>query len=366
MDINTQLSRVQKNKKAKKKLVLRVFLITLAILVLGVSSFAGYAYFKVNSFFNNANDGSVVVNDPDGNDNKPIEEEKSITDEPFAILLLGEDYRPETNSENTDAIIVSVWDPEKNKVTLLSIPRDTKVNIPGYGEGKINSVYVRGEIEKLKQERKGQTPTTSGPLMTMQVISDLLDIPIKKYAKVDFKGFELAIDELGGIQVDVEREMHYHSKADGTSIDIRKGLQILNGKRALDYARFRKSDDGNHSTDFERNQRHQKILMAFVNELVSFNGISNIFDIIDIAGDHIKTNITSQDMKDIFWKFKSIKKDNIKTVKMDSYWKTPYVYVDDKEIDRVQIELKKAYGLIEETPAPVNGNPTDGNNNVLK
>lgn len=122
-------------------------------------------------------------------------------------------------------------------------------------------------------------------------------------------------------------------------------MQVLNGKQALDYARFRKSSVGKSSDDFERNQRHQKILKALADKMSSFKGITNVFDILDVAGDHIKTNLTPDEMKKLVWDFKGANKDSIQTIEMNSYWKTPYVYIDDQELAKVQKKLKNAYTI---------------------
>lgn len=313
--------------------------------VLGVT---GYAYWKVNNVIENTTESLIedLPGNAEGQTKDNGEKELKLEDQSFAILLLGEDYRKETGSRNTDAIIVGIVNPVTKDIKMLSIPRDTKVNIPDHGYGKVNGVFSLGEKERREQEKMGETPTTSGPHMLMKILSDFLDLPIKYYAKVDFSGFELVVNELDGIEIDVERNMYYISEADGTNINLKKGLQILNGKQALDYARFRRSSYGNDSSDFERNIRHQKIIKALVDELSSFTGVINVFDILEIAGDHIKTNLTSDEIKALLWEYKSIRTGNIQTIEMKSYWENPYVHVDQEELLRVQNELKKALETI--------------------
>lgn len=346
------------SRSKRKKRILKLVLFAFILLGLGAATVSGYFYWKVNELMHKTSD-PPVNNLPSNSEAKdPLEEKNQIVTKPFGMVLLGEDYRPETGSRNTDAIIVTIWNPESNEVNLLSIPRDTRVNIPGYGYGKINSVYVIGEAEKRKQERQGQQPTTNGAKMVMETISDFLDIPVKYYVKVDFNGFEQVIDELGGLMIEVERDMNYHSVADHTNIELKKGLQLLDGKQVLDYARFRKSSDGKDSSDFERNERHQKIIRTFVGKLGSFKGVSNIVDIMEIAGDHIKTNLTPDEMKDLLWKYKGINKSDIYSIQMTSFWENPYVYIDKNELLRVQNELKKAQNKTTEE----NANDSKDNN----
>lgn len=339
----SNLSRAYKQKKRKK---LKWLIVIISIFLLGTTTITGYASFKINELINKTSEPS---NTASNENNKNLSASaKELAKEPMAILLLGEDYRVETGSKNTDAIIVSVINPDTEKVTLISIPRDTKVKIPGYGTGKINSVYAKGEQRKSEELRRGETPTTDGTQLLMEVLSDFLDIPINYYAKVDFKGFELIIDELGGLEIDVERDMVYYSKADNTNINLKQGLQTLNGKQALDYARFRKSSDGNDSNDFERNERHQKIIKALADNFISFNGVTNVFNILEISGDHIKTNLSPDQIKALLWQYKGISMDSFQTISMESYWKSPYVYVEEEELLRVQNELKKELGLMVE------------------
>lgn len=337
------LSRATKHKKGKKKL--KWLIVLLSIFLIGTTTITGYASFKINELINKTSETSNTESKNEFNENNPSVSAKEFAKEPMAILLLGEDYREETGSKNTDAIIVSVINPDTQKVTLISIPRDTKVKIPGHGTGKINSVYAKGEQQKSEELKRGENPTTDGTQLLMEVLSGFLDIPVNYYAKVDFKGFEMIIDELGGLEIDVERDMVYYSAADNTDINLKQGLQTLNGEQALDYARFRKSSDGNDSNDFERNERHQKIIKALADSFISFKGVSNVFDILEISGDHVKTNLTPDQIKALFWQYKGVSMDSFQTISMESYWESPYVYVEKEELIRVQIELKKELGL---------------------
>lgn len=344
LDEEREYSKLSRATKYKKKKRLKLVIVFISIFLIGTTTITGYASIKINELINKTSESTNIASSSEFNEN-PTASAKEFAKEPMAILLLGEDYRAETGSRNTDAIIVSVINPDTDKVTLISIPRDTKVKIPGYGNGKINSVYSKGEQDKSEALSRGETPTTDGTQLLMEVLSDFLDIPVNYYVKVDFRGFELIIDELGGLEIDVERDMVYYSAADNTDINLKQGLQTLNGKQALDYARFRKSSDGNDSNDFERNERHQKIIKALADSFISFKGVSNVFDILEISGDHIKTNLTPDQIKALFWEYKGISANNFQTINMESYWETPYVYVGKEELLRVQNELKKELGL---------------------
>jgi len=333
----SRLSRASKHKKSRK---FKWLIALISVILISTTTITGYASFKINELINKTSESSNTAATSKFDEN-PSASAKAFAKEPMAILLLGEDYREETGSKNTDAIIVGVINPDTEKVTLISIPRDTKVKIPGHRSGKINSVYAKGEQQKSEELSRGETPTTDGTQLLMEVLSDFLDIPVNYYAKVDFKGFELIIDELGGLEIDVERDMVYYSAADNTDINLKQGLQILDGNEALDYARFRKSSDGNDSNDFERNERHQKLIKALADSFISFKGASNVFDILEISGDHIKTNLTPDQIKALFWQYKGVSADSFQTINIESYWDSPYVYVEEEELLRVQNELKK-------------------------
>jgi polyisoprenyl-teichoic acid--peptidoglycan teichoic acid transferase len=139
------------------------------------------------------------------------------------ILLLGGDSRGE-DSGRSDSVMVASVDPVTKKATLMSILRDTYVDIPGHGKSRLNAAFSYG-----------------GPDLTKQTVSDLLGIPIQYYVYTDFNGFIALVDAVGGIDLDVEKDMHYTSKADNHQfdIDLKKGMLHMDGKTALQYVRFR-------------------------------------------------------------------------------------------------------------------------------
>lgn len=163
------------------------------------------------------------------------EKEESIA--PLNILLLGSDARPHEKLGNTDTIIVAHI--TGDSLRLLSIPRDTRVEIPGYGMHKINAASRFG-----------------GPELTAQVVSDLIGVPIDNYALIRWEGFINIVDALGGIDINVPDPMHDDiSERPEYQININEGLQHLNGQQALAFVRFRKEalgdiDRTGHQLDF--------------------------------------------------------------------------------------------------------------------
>src|SRR5690606_17560453 len=128
----------------------------------------------------------------------------------------------------------------------ISIPRDSYVSIPGYREkDKINSTYPRGGAE-----------------LTMQTIEEWFDTEVYGYVHIDFDGFTELVDLLGGVEVYVDQKIVYDDPMDGTHIRLEQGLQVLDGKNALDFVRARKDNRGSryYTSDYQRMERQQLVL----------------------------------------------------------------------------------------------------------
>ncbi|HEU4323710.1 MAG TPA: LCP family protein [Roseiflexaceae bacterium] len=210
-------------------------------------------------------------------------------DDPVNILLLGTDARPGEEVSRTDAIIVVHIDPRTDRVSMLSLPRDLWVSVPGYGKARINAAYPIGEKSFGKHY---------GPAMAKQTVSKLLDIPIHHFVLVNFDGFKTLIDRLGGITIDVPKEIDDPSypTEDYRTIKVHfdSGPQQMDGDRALIYARTRHAD-----SDFGRNQRQQQVLMAIfdrVRERGVLSQITSLDDYTDALRDSIRTDVTKNDM----------------------------------------------------------------------
>jgi LCP family protein required for cell wall assembly len=193
---------------------------------------------------------------------------------PQTILVLGSDRRF-TDGKGTpvrsDTIIVVRLDPDKKSTAILSIPRDLKVEIPGYGEDKINAAYAEG-----------------GPKLTVRTVKRLLGIPISHVVNVNFNGFQRAVNRLGCVYVDVDRRyFNAHGGPGGyATIDLKPGYQKLCGKNSLDYVRYRHTDD-----DFVRAARQQTFLAQAKDQI----GLGRIFgdrnELLKIFGRYTQTDI---------------------------------------------------------------------------
>ena len=200
-------------------------------------------------------DDYVVQVDYDEPYHEPVSNFKG---ERFTVLLVGVDRRPgDTTLSNTDTLLVASVNTANGNLALLSIPRDTQVLVPGYGKVKINAAARVG---------KGIKTTTT-------LIEDLTGQPIDGYVITNFNGFKSIIDTLGGITLNVEKNMYYVTgdSSDGV-INLKKGTQRLSGGQALQYARFRQDT----LADISRTARQQAVIRAIGREFLQVKTIPKL------------------------------------------------------------------------------------------
>lgn len=222
------------------------------------------------------------------------------------ILLLGLGGANHPGGMLTDTIVVASIDPVNKKMSLLSIPRDLYVKIPGAGYNKINYTYAYGE--------QNSKTTGGGAALSKKVVSEILDLPIHYYIRLDFQGFTKFIDTIGGVDVNVEKPLYdpYYpasNMVDYAAFSISAGEHHLNGENALKYARSRET-----TSDFDRSKRQQQVMLAAKDKVLSLDVLSNpkkISDILQIIGDHLRTDIQTWEMEKIFNIVKDINSNNI-------------------------------------------------------
>ena len=262
------------------------------IIILAVTAGAGFFFsLHAQSPARGTEEGSLALFNPflralDGIGNNPA------SDDRINILLLGIGGTGHEGPELTDTIILASLQPSTNQVSMLSIPRDLLVQIPGYGSRKINSVNALAELNK-----RG-----SGPEVTSEAIGNILDQEIDYYVKIDFNSFEELINAIGGVDIYVER-----SFADPTyptdnygieTISFEQGWQHMDGALALKYSRSRHGTNGEGS-DFARATRQQKVITAVKDELLSSATILNparLNQLAQLATKHVTTNMGVVDM----------------------------------------------------------------------
>lgn len=188
----------------------------------------------------------------------------------------------------TDTMMVASYGIEDKTLHLFSVPRDLYIDVPNYGMTKINAVY---EI--------GDSKFNDGPGTTMKVVGSLLGLDIPYYAKVDFEGFKQIVDELGGVTVEVKKDLldPYYPTADKgyETLDIKAGVYTMDGDMALKYVRSRQT-----TSDFDRAKRQQQVLIALRDKALNLELLtapSKMFAMESIIKDHFSTNLTQSEAK---------------------------------------------------------------------
>jgi len=168
------------------------------------------------------------------------------------------------------------FDPEKDYVTVLSIPRDTKTLVEGRGVTKINDANYYG-----------------GPALAAESVSNLLDgVTIDRYIRVNVQGIEKFIDALGGLNLYVPQDMKYTDFSQHLYIDLKKGEQHLDGNKAIQFLRFRYDALG----DIGRVQRQQSFMRALIEQALNPRTILRMPDILSVVRAHLDTNLTTNEL----------------------------------------------------------------------
>ncbi|MBS1679302.1 MAG: LCP family protein [Actinobacteria bacterium] len=197
--------------------------------------------------------------------------------EPETILILGSDKRAGAEEERgrSDTTILLRLDNEKNLISVMSIPRDLQVTIPGVGVEKFNAAYYAG-----------------GPKLTLQVVKELTGLKVNHVINIDFLGFIRAVDAIGCVYTDVDRR-YYHSNVgvppeeQYAEINIQPGYQKLCGKKALQYVRYRHTD-----TDIVRSARQQSFLSQARHQMSPTDLITDNHNLVDILTEYTTSDIT--------------------------------------------------------------------------
>ena len=237
----------------------KIALIVVGLLVLAFVGYAGYQFFAVKDTISKITEEGVI--------DAP---EKEINVEPFTLLLLGID-QSEGDKGRSDTIILLSVNPETKTTKMLSIPRDTRTEIVGHGTTeKINHSYAYGGVK-----------------MTVDTVENFINVPIDYYATVNMASFSSIVDTVGGIEVvndmELKTDTHYFPK----------GKVKLDGADALVFSRIRYEDPRG---DFGRQTRQRLVIEAIMAKAKNPKILLSINEVLDIAGDSIKTNLTSSDI----------------------------------------------------------------------
>ena len=189
---------------------------------------------------------------------------------------LGYQYLVNSFEGLSDSMLLLRFDPKQEKVSVISIPRDTRVYIEGHGVRKINHANKYG-----------------GPALTAAVASELLGgINIDRYVRVNVQGVEKLIDALGGVTVNVPKDMKYNDFSQHLYIDLKKGIQHLDGDKSMQFLRYRYDEYG----DISRVQRQQMLMRSAVEQTLKPATVIKIPKLLAVIQSHLDTNLTVREL----------------------------------------------------------------------
>jgi len=246
------------------------------------------------------------------------------------ILLMGIDQRNyEEGPWRTDTMIVVSVDPATKSAGMLSIPRDLWVLIPGFQESRINNAHFIGDASKYPG---------GGPALAKKTVQHSLGVPVHYYVRLNFTAFENLVDLIGGIDVQVERTIHdpEYPKENDPGVElfhVDAGLQHMDGKTALKYARSRHDDP---MGDFGRARRQQQVMLAIRDKIMQVNALPRLLpragEIASTLGDAIQTDLSLQQMMGLARLGTQIDRNRIKSGFVDQTVTLPYTTPDNDQV----------------------------------
>ncbi|MBF0705634.1 LCP family protein [Alkalihalobacillus hwajinpoensis] len=284
-------SRIKRRRKKSLFRRLLTFVLLIVLVLIGYGAYLAYnAYDAASGSYQGLSRGEKSA---------LRDAEVAVTKDPISILIMGiEDYSTGGDNGRTDTLMVATVDPDSKKVKLLSIPRDSRVEIVGKGiEDKITHAHAYGGTE-----------------MTINTVENFLNIPIDYYVKVNFEGFKDVIDEIGGITVDVPFDFIAHTDVPGGRATFTEGPMNLDGTEALAYARMRKDDPRG---DFGRSDRQKQVIKAAMDEVSTASGLLKLDDIAQHIGNNIETNLKPTELFALQKAYSGVRSSDIESLTID-------------------------------------------------
>ncbi|PKQ09997.1 MAG: hypothetical protein CVT69_02005 [Actinobacteria bacterium HGW-Actinobacteria-9] len=235
--------------------------------------------------------------------------------DPFYMVIMGVDNREGETRARSDTLIVAYVDPLRNKVTLISIPRDTRVKIPEHGTNKINAANALG-----------------GPALVIETVKELTGLPISHYLEVDFMGFKDIVDALGGITVNVPQKIQDPKAGnyDYTAYTLYAGEQKLNGAQSLTFVRSRQFPEG----DLQRIRNQQLFIRALLKETLKVANALKLPKIVSAVADNVSTDMSVTELLRLANDMRDMTDSGLEAVTMPGAPKTiggvSYVVADDE------------------------------------
>ena len=261
---------MSRKKEKKKRIGLKIFGITVLVLVIILAILVGSIFWYINSKLSKMQ--TIDLNEEDLNVSSQVEENLS---EYRNIAIFGIDSREDSYSKGnrSDCIIIASINNNTKEVKLLSVYRDTYVEIEGHGLDKITHAYSYGEAP-----------------LAIKTLNSNLDLNIKEFITVNFDAVKDIIDSIGGVEMSITSEEVPH-----ISGITKAGTYNLTGEQALSYARIRYASGG----DYKRTERMRDVLIAVANKVKTMN-VSQLNNLVDELLPKVYTNITAADIFSLF------------------------------------------------------------------
>lgn len=289
-------------KKHNRKRIAIWIAIALGALVLATAVF-GFFYLRnmQSSMQQNMNTGEKLE----------LDLAKAGPQEPYNLLIMGYDRRPGETQYRSDTMLLARVDPVQQKVWLISLPRDYKVQIPGEGTAKLNAAYSLGQEE-----------------LAIETIEKLTGQTINHYMGVTFDAFAAVVDAMGGVEIDVPEkiddwEADYTADRSATVVDA--GPQLLDGKHALTFVRSRDYPTG----DFQRMINQQTFFRAMADQVAENVTVAELPGMVTKVVPHLKTDMSLLDLLRTARDLKGAGSANIYTTTLPGKWVSPYIIPDE-------------------------------------
>ncbi|WP_010631865.1 LCP family protein [Sporolactobacillus vineae] len=324
-------------KHQKRRRITLILLSVVLIAALGVTAYGYFLYVKAEKVATVAHKTLTRGSKSDLRTAKvdPVKDN-------FSILFIGIDKR-ENEPSRSDALVLATFNHENNQVKMVSIPRDSKVQIidptqsRDYGETKITHAHAFGDAND------GQ-----GADYTIATVEHLFQVPVDYYVQVDFQAFVRIIDALDGVTVDVPVKLvtqNSHDQTGKNKIVLEPGKQNLNGEQALAFVRNRKSPGS--GSDFGRGRRQMAVIQAIAQKSKQITSVGKYGQVMDSLSGHFETNLTFGQLVNLTRY--AAKLQGTKTMQLkgsDNMSTGVYYYaLDDLYLQKVRTELRRQLDL---------------------
>ena len=276
-------TRYDMKKTKPKKAFWKWFFICLFILLSLILAYGAYVFIKVSG----ALDQSTVQLDREDNKSQLRDQAVTFSNDPVSILLMGiEDYSTNGKDGRADTLILTTLDPKTDEIHMVTIPRDTRIQLDNAGEfsgiRKINSAYTYGSITGYGDVK-----------LQLESVEKLLNVPIDYYVAMNFNGFRDIVDALGGVTIDIEEPFWENNFYNNEIIEFEQGKQRLSGEEALAFVRMRNRPI---AASYTREERQGQFLKATIDQAISAGTLFKVGKITDVLGENIQANLSANEI----------------------------------------------------------------------